>query len=431
MNAEVIAIGDELSSGQRLDTNTQWLSQRLGELGATLVRHTTVGDNLQHNIDALREAASRAQIVVVTGGLGPTLDDLTRQAIADAWDVPLQLDEASLEHIQQLFEARGRDMPERNRSQAMFPLGSRVITNPFGSAPGVDFDVPGGTSRIFALPGVPAEMKQMWTETVAPCIDRMIGGQLAPMRFHAVRAFGIGESDVEVRLPDLISRDRQPTVGITVSRATITLRIAARAESEEAFATFIAPTLQEIDTALGDIVFGSGDDELETVAARLLRKQSARVVVVEIGGASPASDWLAAEVGVGDSFFAGGIALPDRASGFRWLGLQNETATTASQGDSVDATNQDAELASIASSFLKKIETDYVLVIDGYPRPEDMSNPNRMFDVHFALAFTDDTGGVKIHHQEKSLGGHPDVIIARIAKMGLDLLRRKILNLVH
>ncbi len=141
MLAEVISIGDELTSGQRLDTNSQWLSTRLGELGVRAMWHTTVGDDLETNMQAFRQAAQRADLIVSTGGLGPTADDLTRDALAAAAGVELVLDEAALEHIQGLFARRKRPMPERNRLQAMFPRGSRMIPNPAGTAPGIDFEL--------------------------------------------------------------------------------------------------------------------------------------------------------------------------------------------------------------------------------------------------------------------------------------------------
>jgi nicotinamide-nucleotide amidase len=196
LQAEVLSIGDELTSGQRLDTNSQWLSQRLSELGIRTVRHTTVGDDLSAGVEAIQLATGRADVVVVSGGLGPTLDDLTRQTLADAFDCPLELDPASLEHILQMFARRYREMPERNQVQAMFPRGASTIPNPHGSAPGIDMSVvsPRRRSRIFALPGVPAELKQMWAESVAPRIEAMLGGSLGPWRYHAVKLFGIGET---------------------------------------------------------------------------------------------------------------------------------------------------------------------------------------------------------------------------------------------
>ena len=157
LRAEVIAIGDEMTSGQRLDTNTQWLSQQLGDLGVHVAFHTTVGDDLNDNIAVFRAAANRAQIVVCTGGLGPTQDDLTRQALAEMADVELELDSETIKHIESIFASYGRKMPESNVIQAYFPAGSQVVPNPEGTAPGIDFQVHHSDNpcRIFALPGVP------------------------------------------------------------------------------------------------------------------------------------------------------------------------------------------------------------------------------------------------------------------------------------
>src|SRR5687768_2432253 len=160
MRAEIISIGDELTSGERLDTNTQWIAQRLNEIGIPVAFHTTVADDLAANVLVFRQACERADVIVASGGLGPTADDLTRQALAEMAGVELVQDDAALEHIRALFARRGREMPPNNLVQALFPRGSRVIPNPHGSAPGIDFEVSraGGLSaRIFALPGVPAE----------------------------------------------------------------------------------------------------------------------------------------------------------------------------------------------------------------------------------------------------------------------------------
>src|SRR5687768_12467787 len=169
MQAEVISIGDELTSGQRLDTNSQWLSERLGEIGVRTLYHSTVADELDANIRVFQAAIERADVVVATGGLGPTADDLTRDAIAAATGVSLELDESTLAHIESLFTRRGRTMSANNRLQAMFPTGTRIIPNPAGTAPGIDLEVPRsgrGPARVFALPGVPAEMREMWQATV-------------------------------------------------------------------------------------------------------------------------------------------------------------------------------------------------------------------------------------------------------------------------
>ncbi len=295
MKAEVISIGDEMTSGQRLDTNSRWLSQQLGDLGVTTIRHTTIADDLDANIDVFATAAQRADVIISTGGLGPTLDDLTRDALSAAFDAPLELDVASLTHIENMFAQRKRPMPERNRVQAMMPRGSRVIPNPHGTAPGIELAVPRlgqQPSRIFALPGVPAEMVEMWFGTVQGRVQEMLGPDIAPVMFHTIKLFGIGESDVEVQLPDLMRRDRYPRVGITVSRATISLRIVAQARSQAEFDALIAPTIAEIREAMGILIFGSGEDELEHALLRLLRERGQTLAVVEIGPCALAGNWF-------------------------------------------------------------------------------------------------------------------------------------------
>ena len=227
MIAEVVAIGDELTSGQRLDTNSQWLSQQLGDLGIQTLYHSTVGDDLDANARVFREAAERADLVISTGGLGPTADDLTRVAIARCFDRPLEFHAEVLETIRELFRRRGREMPERNRVQAEFPQGSTVVDNPQGSAPGFWLTLARptlGDCHLVALPGVPAEMKEMWHQSLAPRLTQLLGADRQIIAHKTIHCFGAGESDVEQMLPDIVRRGRIPSVGITASRATITLR---------------------------------------------------------------------------------------------------------------------------------------------------------------------------------------------------------------
>ncbi len=272
MRAEIISIGDELTSGQRLDTNSQWLSQRLYELGIPVAFHTTVADDLDANIEVFRTAIGRAEIVVSTGGLGPTADDLTRDAIAATAGVELVEDAAAMAHIKNLFARRKREMPERNKLQALFPRGSQVIPNAEGTAPGIDFTIPRpgkSPSRIFALPGVPAEMFTMWNDTVRPAL---IAAQPSPrvICHRRIKCFGVGESDLEAMLPDMIRRKREPLVGITVHGATITLRITASGPDEAACQAAMQPTADEIYKLLGVLVYGEEDDELEHAVVRLV-----------------------------------------------------------------------------------------------------------------------------------------------------------------
>jgi len=295
MRAEIISIGDELTSGQRLDTNSQWLAERLLEIGVPVAFHTTVGDQLADNVLVFRQACERADIVVATGGLGPTADDLTRQALADLAGVPLVQDDASLAHIKALFARRKREMPPANAIQAQFPHGSRPIFNPHGSAPGIDIAISRAVSqrvRIFALPGVPAEMKEMWAASVGPAIEDLLGVRKV-IAHYRIKCFGVGESDLEAMLPDLIARQRYPLVGITVSQATITLRITAEGDTPVAARTAMQPTIDTIQQCLGDLTFGYEDDELPDAVVRLLRQNKQTLAVYEWGTCGLISQWLA------------------------------------------------------------------------------------------------------------------------------------------
>ena len=284
MHAEIISVGTELTTGAMLDTNSQWLSLELAAIGIPVHFHTTVADNLEAMAGVVRTAAERSDIVVLTGGLGPTLDDLTRQALAAVLGTELVLDVESLEFIRSLFARHNREMPERNVVQAYFPAGSRPIPNSRGTAPGIWAEIPRGDGRapalFAALPGVPHEMKRMFLKDVVP---RLPGGSRVIQRAR-VNCFGVGESKAEELLGDLTARGRDPEIGITVHEATITLRIVAQGNSADECRAKIEAAKETIRQRMGEQVFGEEDEQLEHVVVRLLndaasplrRRRSAR-----------------------------------------------------------------------------------------------------------------------------------------------------------
>ena len=285
LRAEVVAIGDEITSGVRLDTNTQWISQELGKIGIQVAFHSTVGDDLGDNVSVFEVAANRADIIVCTGGLGPTADDLTRHAIAKMADVELVLDQPVLNHIESMYSRRGREMPKNNEIQAWFPQGTTVVNNPEGTAPGIDFSgqsSSGSNYRIFALPGVPVEMKQMWHETVEPALKSLVGEEFV-IHHHTVHCFGSGESHIETLLPDLVKRGRDPSVGITASSATISLRVSTRGKSVDQCREKMQSTIDTIYECLGDLVYGENGQRLEEVCTALLLEQGLKVSILDFG----------------------------------------------------------------------------------------------------------------------------------------------------
>jgi nicotinamide-nucleotide amidase len=395
MHAEVIAIGDELTSGQRLDTNSRWMAAELGVIGIPVTFHTTVPDTLEAGVEAFQRASRRADVVVVTGGLGPTADDLTRDVLAAVAAVPLDLCEATAAVVESRFAKRGLPMPESNRRQALFPRGSRIIPNPDGTAPGIDIDIErsGGRCRVFALPGVPSEMRTMWRETVGPSLLSMMPDRATIVQ-RRIKCFGAGESAIEAMLPDLVRRGRDPLVGITAHEATITLRIAARGRDEAECLAKIAPTEATIRECLGPLAYGVEDDEIEDAVIAVVQARSATLATAEVGTAGRVAALLAQAQGrrpAADRGFRGGtVLLGDAAQDSRALALAARAERAASCGLAVGGVRPAAEGR---------------LAVD--------------------IAIVDDSGASVVEHV---FGGGPDLAAARAAKTAINLVRLRMLG---
>ncbi len=404
MHAEVISIGDEIISGQILDTNCQWLAQRLEELGIRVLYHSGVGDELEAMVGVFRLAIDRADVIVTTGGLGPTADDLTRQALAQATGRKLVLDAGALEQIRALFARRKREMPQRNESQALFPEGSRVVPNPNGTAPGIDLEIPRpgrASCRFFALPGVPAEMKEMWLGTVVHEL-RKAGAGRQVIRHRRIKCFGVGESQMEAMLPDLVRRGREPRVGINASQATIIFRITASGPTEEAALAAMEPTVETIRKCLGNLVFGEEDDELQDAVVRLLRQRKQTLATVEWGTAGLLADWLGAAAG-NDPCYRGGLVLGDEATVQKVLGVSPPDVST------------------MAEACRKRFGADYGLCAGPFPALDPPPAEPKPF--HYALA---SPSGVAV--QAVPFAAHPALLKVLCAKHVLNLARLAMLS---
>lgn len=412
MKAEILSVGSELTSGQNLDTNSQWLSRRLAEIGIPVGWHTTIADDFDDNVEAFRIATRRAGLVIATGGLGPTQDDLTREVLAKVAGVELVLHEESLEQIRQLFARFGRTMPERNRVQALFPAGAEPIPNDRGTAPGLWMNV--GGCAVAAMPGVPSEMFAMYEQKVQPRIIQMgLGGGVLVQR--KINCFGAGESAVEQKLLDLTKRGHVPEVGITVSDATISLRILARAANVEEARALAAPVERTICERLGNLVFGYEDEDLQEAVVRLLGDRrlslataegvTAGLVAQRIGQVPGASAW-----------FRGGLVAYDNVVKMELLAVPRERI------DAHGAVSAEVA-AAMAAGCRTRLRTDLAVSSVGLAGPGGGSADKPVGLVYVGLAWD---GGTTTQ-TFRWIGTRAEVQ-SRTAKQALNLVRLHLLE---
>jgi len=277
-NAEIVAIGSELLLGQIVDTNSAWMAQRLTALGVNLYFKSVVGDNPVRMKEVIGRALERADIVITSGGIGPTQDDLTREIVAEVTGRKLIQDAGMLEQVEEHFRRRGRPMTPNNLRQAYMPEGAIPVKNPNGTAP--SFVVEDSRAVVFSLPGVPVEMKWLFENEVEPYLRKKFN--LAEViHYRVLKIVGIGESAVDDKVGHLIANSMNPTVGVLALPGQVDLRIAAKAADRAEAMRMIAPVEAEVRQLLDNAIFAADDETMEFVTGKLLRENNHTVAVCE------------------------------------------------------------------------------------------------------------------------------------------------------
>jgi len=276
MNAEVLCIGTEILLGDIVNTNGAYLARQLASLGIDVYHQSVVGDNSQRLLDSLKLALSRADIVITTGGLGPTYDDVTKKAVADYFGLDMEPHEPSVRKIEAFYQRRGAPMTPNNLLQAQVPAGATVFFNEAGFAPG--FAVEQGGKTVIMLPGPPNELHPMFERQVAPFLEKYTG---ATIRSRTIHIFGMGESLVEDTLRDLMTSSVNPTVAPYAKSGEVQVRVSAKAESADAAFALIDPMVNHIHNMLGDVVYGVDIGSLQAAVVALLREKKLTVALAE------------------------------------------------------------------------------------------------------------------------------------------------------
>jgi nicotinamide-nucleotide amidase len=409
MRAEVIAIGSELLLGQIVDTNSSWIAQRLAENGIELVRTTTVEDDLPRIKEVIQEALIRSPIVITTGGIGPTEDDLTREAVAQVTQRQLIFHPHLMKQIESLFKRMGFRMPENNKKQAYIPDGALPIENPKGTAPG--FIVESSDWSIISLPGVPSEMEYLMGKEVIPYLQKRFDIKHQVIQYKVLRACGLGESAIDFQIKDLM-RGRNPSVGTLASAGDVRIRIKAKADNPDEASSLIHEMEREIRNRLGIVIYGVDQETLQGNIVKELEKLGLILSVVETFSGGIITQKLAS---TGSVFFVQGHVLPFEGSQRQFLNLSKE------EFDSFDK-----DPKSLTDTFARKareeFRTDLGLAMFGKILEEQVKGVYRI-ETYYSLSTP--TG---IESQAYPLGGESLMVRERASIIALDLLRKYLLK---
>lgn len=413
MLAEIITIGDEILIGQIIDTNSSWLGQEMGKLGIRVIHRTSVSDNKEYILQALQDAATRASLVIITGGLGPTKDDVTKHTLADFFNSTLVVNEKVLEWLKQIFTMRKLPMLESNLEQAMVPACCDVLFNRSGTAPGMWFN--GEKTVYVSLPGVPFEMKTIFIEEVIPRIKERFS--LPAIYHHTIQTIGIGESFLakkieawENSLPEHIKLAYLPTVG------AVRLRLSAYGANETQLASEVAALTDSLKQMAGEYIYAEGEISLQETVGQLLKDTKATIATAE----SCTGGYLAhliTSIPGSSAYFMGSVLAYANYVKMQELGVSEATLNT--QGAVSEAT-----VKQMAEGVRKKLNTDYALATSGIAGPGGGTPEKPVGTVWIAVASAQGTVA-----KQFNLGDNRERTIQRSALCALDMLRRTINNL--
>lgn len=319
MKCEIIAVGTEVILGDILNSNAQYLAKELANLGVDVYYHEAVGDNKERILDCFKRSLDRSDIIITTGGLGPTKDDMTKELAAEFFGMDMCLHEESLQKIKDYFKKMGREFVKSNEKQAYFPKEAIILDNENGTAPGAIFEKDDKT--IIVLPGPPKEMEPMFKNHVRKYLEKRTGDTIVS---EVLRVFGIGESSAEKKLQDLIDNGKNPTIAPYAKEGEVIFRITAKAKSEEEAKKLIKPLKDEVYSRLGDAVYNTGDTTLQDTVAEMLVNKDMTIGVSESCTGGLLSSKLIEYPGISKVFLEGAVTYSNEAK-MRTLNVKKET----------------------------------------------------------------------------------------------------------
>ena len=408
MNAELIAVGTEILLGDIVNTDAQLISQGLSELGINVFYQTVVGDNparLRHVVETARD---RADIIITTGGLGPTLDDLTKETLAAVFGKKLALHQPSLDRIKDFFQTIGREMTPNNEKQAWLPEGCTVFVNEWGTAPGCAFEAYG--KHVLMLPGPPRECNPMWKECAMPYLYKLAGGCIVSRN---IRVFGLGESNMEAILHDMMAKSKNPTIAPYAKTSECFARVTAKADTPEQCETLLEPVVEKICGLLGEDVYGVDVDSLEQVVGDGLRQRGLTLAVAESCTGGLLSKRITDIPGCSD-YYLGGVCSYANSVKMNMLGVKKETL------DAVGAVSPEVA-EQMAEGVARALGADIGVGTTGIAGPGGGTDDKPVGLVYISVWYK----GQHFTRKMQSMNGR-DRIRMQAASTALDLIRRNV-----